>query len=160
MAVDAHLSSTVPAGGIIADEVAVVVFGCLDANRMFQLGHDGQGGEDASAIGGGADDTLGRDIRNACYQPFEDERAAAMSTGQRQSRAISEANGVRDLTFQRGDVRFPGLIGRGSDAVFLRIEAETFGEVDGVRAGHGRTETLDGGEYLLVEVPFCVWLQG
>ena len=160
MAVHAHLAGAVPAGGVVADEVAVIVLGRLHADRVFQLGHDSQGGEDASASGGAADDALGRDIRKAGHQPFEDERVAAMSTGQRQSRAIPEADGVRDLAFERGDVGFLGLSCCGSDAVFLRVEAETLGEVDGVRAGHGSTETLDGWENLLVEVPVCVWLQG
>lgn len=160
MAVDAHLPGPVPAGGVVADEVAVIVLGRLDTDRVFQLGHEGQGREDASAIGGAADDTLGRDVCKAGDQPFEDKGAAAMSTGQRQPGAIPETDGVRDLAFEWGDVRFLGLSGRGSDAVFLRVEAETLGQVDGVRAGHGRTETLDGWEDLLVEVPVCVWLQG
>ena len=44
----------------------------------------------------------------------------------------------------------------GRDAVFPRVQTQTFGEVDGIGTGHGGTETFDGREDLLVEVPFDV----
>ena len=84
----------------------------------------------------------------------------AVAAFEGQADAVLEADGVWNLAFQGGN--FLGLVGgRGrGDAVFAGIETKTFGEVDSVCAWHGRAETLDGWEDLLVQVPFYIRFEG
>ncbi len=72
-----------------------------------------------------------------------------------------EADGVGDLRFEREDVvlLLGGGGGGGGEGVFARVEAEAFGEADGVGAVDRGAEALDGREDLLVEVPFDVRFQ-
>ena len=79
---------------------------------------------------------------------------------ERKSNAVFEPDRIRYLTFQRADLLRLVRGRRRSNAVFPRIETETFGKVDGIGAGHRGTETFDGREDLLVEVPFNVRFQG
>ena len=79
---------------------------------------------------------------------------------ERKSSAVFEPDRIRDLTLERADL-LRLIRGRcRGDAVLLRVKTETFSEVHSIRTGHGGTETFDGREYLLVEVPFDVRLQG
>ena len=67
-----------------------------------------------------------------------------------QPRGILEADLVRDLAFERGDLSRLVASGRGGDGIFLCVEAEAFRELDSVGAGDRGAETFDRGEDLLV----------
>lgn len=51
MAIDAHLARAVAAATVVADEVAVVVLACLDADGVLQLRDEREGGEEFLAGG-------------------------------------------------------------------------------------------------------------
>ena len=112
--------------------------------------YDCESGEEAFAVCVCADDALGCYVGDRSSETFEWECVFAVAAFESQADAVFEADGVWNLAFEGGD--FLGLVGGrgGGDAVFAGIEAETFGEVDGVCAWHGRAETLDGWEDLLV----------
>lgn len=158
MPVDTHLPRAVPAAAVVAHEPRVVVPGRVNADGLLELGYDRQRGEGPSAVRRRADDALGRDVGDGDGDAFEDGRVFAETAREREAGAVFEADRVRDLAFQRVDIVRLGRRGGGGDAVFPRVETETFGEADGIGAGHGGTETLDGREDLLVEVPFDVGL--
>lgn len=121
--------------------------------------YDCDNGEEAFAVCVCADDALGCYVRDGSSETFEWECDFAVAAFEGQADAVFEADGVWNLAFERGD--FLGLARSrgGGDAVFAGIEAETFGEMDSVCAWHGRAETLDGWEDLLVQVPFYIWFQ-
>ena len=76
---------------------------------------------------------------------------------ERQSNAVFEPDRIWYLAFKRADLLRLVRRSRRGNAVLSRVEPETFGKVDGIRAGDGGTETFDGREDLLIEVPFDVW---
>ena len=124
---------------------------------MFELGDDGQGGEQSLAVRCRADDAVGGDGGDGSGYSFEEESVFAETACERESSAVFEPDGVWYLAFKRADLLRLVRGRRRGNAVLSRVEPETFGEVDGIRAGYGGTETFDGREYLLVEVPFDVW---
>lgn len=158
MAVDAELAGAVAARRVVAREPGVVVGACLGADRGFELGDDGEGGEGFGARWGGADDAGGGTAVGGGEQAFEGEGGLAGTAAERQARGVLETDGVGDLGFEGEDVvlRVGAGGGGGGDGVFARVEAEAFGEADSVGAVDWGAEPLDGREDLLVEVPFDV----
>ncbi len=127
MSVDAHLPRAVPAAGVIAHEVAVVVLGCGDADGVFELRRDGEGAEDlAATVAVGADDAFDRHVFEVRDEAFEGEGMFAMTAPEGEARAFFKADRVRYLTFQWGHVLdLVACAGRGgvADAVFSCVEA-------------------------------------
>ncbi len=157
MPIHGHHARAVAARGVVAHEVPVVVPCRLLADRVLELRDDGQGREDAAAGGLRAADPLGADDGEGGGEAGEGEGVVAVAALQREGRAVLEADGVRDLALEGVDVGgLGGGGGGGGDAVSFGVEAEAFGEADGVGAGDGGAEALDGGEDLLVEVPVDV----
>lgn len=82
----------------------------------------------------------------------------AEAAAEREARGVLEADGVRDLAFERED--FLGLVGGGggrADGVFAGVETQAFGQLLGVGFGNGGAKTFNRREYLLVEIPLYVW---
>lgn len=157
MPVHGHHARAVAARGVVAHEVAVVVARRLRADRVLELRDDGEGGEDAAAGGLRAGDPLGADDGEGGGEAGEGEGVVAVAALQREWDTVFEADGVGDLAFEGADLGgLGGGGGGGGDAVFLGVEAEAFGETDGVGAWDGGAEALDGWEDLLVEVPVDV----
>ena len=129
---------------------------------MLQLRHDRKDGNPFPAARGRADNPIRGNAIQARNQSLKEKRVSAGPTPQLEARARLEADLIRDLAFQRTDIL--DAIGRGArrrtDAVFAGVESQALGQVDGIGAGDGGAETLDGGEDLLVEVPFYIWHQG
>ena len=102
MSINAHHARAVPAARIVAHEPGIVVARALGADRAFELRDDGQGRE--GAVAGGADEAVGRDGVEGSAEALEGERVGAGAAAERQGRAVFEADGVRDLAFEGGDV--------------------------------------------------------
>lgn len=79
MPVHGHHARAVAARGVVAHEVAVVVARGLRADRVFELRDDGEGGEDACAVGLRAADALGGDDVEGGGKPGEGESVFAVA---------------------------------------------------------------------------------
>lgn len=104
MAVHAHLTGTVAAAGVVAEEVAVVVAGCLDADGVFELCYYCESRECAPAVGLRADDAVGSYVCNVCGEAFEGRSGAAVSTGEGEAGAGFEPDRVGYLGLEGGDL--------------------------------------------------------
>ena len=102
MPVDAGLSGAVPAGAVVADEVGVVVAGCLYADGVFELADEGEGGEEARAGGVAAGYALGSDVRDGSCEAFEGGGVLAGAAGESEAGTVFEADAVWDLGFEGG----------------------------------------------------------
>ena len=123
----------------------------------FELHDDADGAVRGGAGGGGADDGCGCAHGDAVGETLEGGDVVAGAAAEGQAGGVAEADGVRDLGFEGGDLGalLLGVVGA-ADLVFARVEAETLGEADGVGARDGRAETFDWWEDLLVQVVFDV----
>ena len=72
MSIDAHLPRAVPAAAVVADEVGVVVLGCLDTDGMFELRYYIQCGEGPFAVWCWAYDAFGGDVGDGSGYTFEE----------------------------------------------------------------------------------------
>lgn len=104
MPIHRHHARAVAARGVIAHEVAVIIPCRLRADRVLQLRYNSEGLEDASAGGLRAADALGADDGEGGGEAGEGERVLAVSACEREGGAVFEADGVRDLAFEGGDV--------------------------------------------------------
>lgn len=100
MSVNTHLPRAVTAAGIIADEVAVVVFGRGDADGVFQLRCNAEGAEDLSArFAVGADDPFDFQLLEVGDEAFEGEGMLAVTAPEGEARAFLKADCVWYLAF-------------------------------------------------------------
>lgn len=100
VSVDAHLPRAVPAAGVIAHEVAVVILGRRDADGVFQLRRDDEGAEDlAATVAVGADDPFDRHLLQIRDEAFEGEGMLAVTAPEGEARAFFEADRVWCLAF-------------------------------------------------------------
>lgn len=159
VAIDAHLAGARAACGV-ADEPAVVVGGCLDADGVLELGDESERGKGAVTRWGGAEDAGGGDVVDGSGEALEDEGGFAEAAAEGESSRVLEADGVWDLAF-KGE-NFMGLLGGGGGAyrIFSRVKAEAFCYLERVGFCDGSAQTFDRWENLLVEIPFYVWFQG
>ncbi len=161
MSVDAHLARAVTARRVVAHEPSVVVRRRGLSDGVLELGDEGDGGEGSAAGVGGADDAFRGDAVEGSGQAVEFECVFAEAAAKGQALGVPEADRVRDLAFERMDVEWLRRRRGGRvDGVFACVEAETFGEADGVGTSDGGTEPLDGREDLLVEIPVDVGFEG
>lgn len=161
MPVDAHLARAVAACGVVADEPGVIVCGCGLADGVLQLGDEGDGGEGAAAGVDWAHNAFRGDAAEGRGQAVELKGMFAEAAAEGEALGVLEADRVWNLALQRVDLdRLRRRRCRRVDGVLARVETETFGKPDGVGAGNGGAETLDWGEYLLVEIPLDVGLEG
>lgn len=83
MSIDAHLPRPVPTAAVVADEVSVVVLGCLDMDGMFELGDYIQCGEGSFAVWCWADDAFGGYVGNGSAYTFKEESVFAETAFER-----------------------------------------------------------------------------
>ena len=126
MSIDAHLPRAVPTAAVVADEVGVVVSGRVGPDGVFELGDDSQRGEGASAVWRWADDAFGGDVGDGNGDAFEERCVFAETAFERESSAVFEPDRIRNLTLQWADLLRLVRGRRRSNAVFLRVETETF----------------------------------
>lgn len=104
---------------------------------MFELGDDGDSCEGCLAVGLGAEKAGGRAHGYRGVEAFEDGRSVAGAAVQGEAGGVFEADGVWDLGFEGEDFGILSVATASVDLVFSGVEAETFGQADGIGAWDG-----------------------
>ena len=111
MAVDGDGAGSVPAAGVVADEVSVIVPARLDADGVLELCDEGDAAEGLPARLVLAEDACGGNAVDAWGETLKGERVLAGAARKDEAGAVFEADGVRDLGFQGSNVGGLGLVG-------------------------------------------------
>lgn len=104
MPVHRNHARAVPAAGIIADEVAVVVLRCLKTDSVFQLRHYGDSAEELAAVGLWAANAFRSDHIQGRRETSEGEGMFTGSTAEGERSAVFKADAIWDLALQGIDL--------------------------------------------------------